>query len=85
MRTFVRKGIVFTLVEDLNITFDARYRRMYHLQLPGNVSAAVQLASAGVVTPQNDNSQGNEQGDIQNAYNDAVASGRGCARSQNQQ
>jgi endonuclease YncB( thermonuclease family) len=84
LRALIRNGGVFTLVEDPNITFDARKRRLYYVKLPGNVSAAVQLALAGVVTQNNQGNQ-NEQGDIQNAYNSAVAAGRGCARNQNQQ
>jgi endonuclease YncB( thermonuclease family) len=37
--------------EDLDITFDARKRRMYYLMLPGGISAAAELVRAGLAEP----------------------------------
>ena len=40
--------ITLRFEEDEAITFDARKRRMYHLTLPGGVSAAAELVRAGL-------------------------------------
>jgi endonuclease YncB( thermonuclease family) len=76
LRSLIRSNLV-TLEEDLDITFDARNRRMYYLKLPGNVSATLQLALAGLVRY---TGEGKEAGVLLTAILDAITNNRGCAR-----
>ena len=55
--------------EDEAQTFDVRKRRMYHLKLPGDVSVALALVSAGLAVPDGTGKEANAALAAQSAPN----------------
>jgi glucose/arabinose dehydrogenase/endonuclease YncB( thermonuclease family) len=73
LRQLVKNGL--KLVEEPELSFDARERRMYNVQKPDGSSVADALTRAGVVRV---GQHGRERGQLRTAAQQATSTGTGC-------